>query len=145
MAFDDPSGGIIVSIRILLADDHRMMREGLRAVLAKDPTIEVVGEAENGRLALDLVRRLSPDIVVMDIAMPDLNGMDATRYIMARHPEVKVITLSTYTDPRYVQAMLKVGAWGYVVKAAAGEELLRAIQAVAKHKKYISSEVTGVF
>jgi DNA-binding NarL/FixJ family response regulator len=133
-----------VSIRILLADDHQMMREGLRAVLAREPTIEVVGEAENGRLALELVRSLSPDIVVMDITMPDLNGVDATRLIFARYPDVKVIALSVYADQRYVLAMLKAGASGYVVKAAAGEELLHAIKAVVKNKKYISPEITGV-
>jgi DNA-binding NarL/FixJ family response regulator len=133
-----------VSTRVLLADDHQMMREGLRAVLAREPTFEVVGEAENGRMALELVRSLSPDIVVMDITMPDLNGVDATRHILARYPDVKVIALSVYADQRYVLAMLKAGALGYVVKAAAGEDLLRAIQAVVKNKKYISPEITGV-
>lgn len=132
-----------MSIRVLLVDDHRMMREGLRAVLARDPAIEVVAEAENGRMALEVVRSLSPDIVVMDIAMADLNGIDATRQIVARYPEVKVIALSVYADQRYVLAMLQAGAWGYVVKAAAGEELLRAIRAVAKNQKYISPEITG--
>lgn len=132
-----------MSIRVLLVDDHKMMREGLRALLVREAEIEVIGEAENGRRALELVRELSPDVVVMDIAMPDLNGMDAARRIVARYPAVRIIALSTYTEPRYVRAMLEAGAGGYVVKSAAGGELVRAIQAVAKGQKYISTEIAG--
>jgi len=133
-----------MSIKVLLADDHRMIREGLRAVLDTEPSIEVVAEADNGRQALELVRDVSPDIMVIDINMPDLNGIDATRRILARYPAVRVIGLSTFTDKRYVLAMLEAGASGYVVKAAAGDDLIRAIQAVAEGGKYVSPEVTGV-
>jgi two-component system NarL family response regulator len=133
-----------MTISVLLVDDHQLMREGLRAVLSRDSTITVIAEADTGWRALELVREMPPDIVVMDISMPDLNGIDATRRLHDKHPETKVIGLSTHTDKRYILAMLEAGALGYVVKAAAGDDLIRAIHAVARGDKYISPEVTGV-
>ena len=123
-----------MSIRILLADDHRMMREGLRLILELATGVEVVGEADNGRTALEMARRLRPDVVVMDIGMQDLNGVEATRRLKARHPKIKVIGLSMYSDKRYVLGMLEAGASGYVLKCAAGAELVQAIEAAGQGK-----------
>jgi DNA-binding NarL/FixJ family response regulator len=132
-----------MSIRILLVDDHQMMREGLRALLAREPGIEIVGEASDGRTALDLVRRVAPDVVVMDVGMPELNGIEATRQIRAAHERVKVVALSTHADKRYVQRMLESGASGYVLKIAAHEELLRAVTAASRGQTYLSPEIAG--
>ena len=132
-----------MKIRVLLADDHRMLREALRAILEKEPDIEVVGEAADGRSLLQLARKLAPDIVVLDIAMPELNGIEAMGHLASRYPKIRVVALSMYTDRRYVIEMLKAGAAGYVVKAAAGTELLRAIRAVASGRNYLCPEVAG--
>lgn len=131
-------------IRVLLVDDHQMLREGLRAILARSADIEVVGEASNGFEALDLARRLGPDIVVMDVAMPELNGVEATRDLVRTMPGIRVVALSTYSDKRYVLSMLAAGAAGYVLKQAAHQELLSAIQATRRGEKYLSPSVAGV-
>ena len=132
-----------MTIRVLLVDDHQMMREGLRALLAGVTDMEIVGEAPDGRMALELVRSLLPDVVVMDIGMPELNGVDATLRILAEHPGVKVIALSTHTDKRYVHHMLEAGACGYVLKISAHDELVRAVRAVSLGSIYLSPEVAG--
>lgn len=132
-----------MSIRVLLVDDHKMMREGLRSLLGGEPDIEVVGEASDGRMALDLVRTLHPDVVVMDIGMPELSGVDATRRIHTEFERVKVIALSTHTDKRYVHHMLEAGACGYVLKIAAHDELLRAVRAASLGRTYLSPEIAG--
>ncbi len=131
-------------IRVLLVDDHQMMRDGLRGLLVGEPDIEVVGEASDGRIALDLVRTLSPDVVVMDIGMPDMNGVEATRRIHNEYERVKVVALSTHTDKRYVHHMLEAGACGYVLKIAAHDELLRAVRAASVGKTYLSPEIAGL-
>jgi DNA-binding NarL/FixJ family response regulator len=133
-----------MSVRVLLVDDHRMMREGLRALLAGEPDIEIVGEASDGRTALDLVRTLAPDVVVMDVGMPELNGVEATRRIRTEHEGVRVIALSTHADKRYVHHMLEAGACGYVLKIAAHDELLRAVRAAGLGKTYLSPEIAGL-
>jgi DNA-binding NarL/FixJ family response regulator len=121
-----------------------MLIAGLRVLLASQPDIEVVGEAADGRTALDLVRTLSPDVVVMDVGMPELNGIEATRRIRAEYERVKVIALSAYTEERYVHQMLEAGARGYVLKAAALEELVRAVRAASHGKTYLSPEIAGL-
>ena len=133
-----------MSIRILLADDHGIVREGLRFLLAKDPQIEVVGEAEDGQKALELVRELLPDIVVMDISMPNLNGVDATRQIINEFPKVKVVALSMHSDRTFVVSMLKAGASGYVLKECLSDELVEAVQTVYGGEWYISRKITGL-
>ena len=133
-----------MSIKVLLVDDHAIMREGLRLLLEKMPEVEVVGEADNGFQAIELSKSSVPDIVVMDVGMPGLNGMEATSGILAHNPKVKVVALSVYSDRQYVLGMLEAGASAYVLKAAAGEELRRAIEAVANNKKYVSSQVADV-
>jgi DNA-binding NarL/FixJ family response regulator len=132
-----------MNIRVLLVDDHTMMRNGLRALFTSAPEVEVVGEAGDGRAALDLVRTLLPEVVVMDVGMPELNGVETTRQIRAGYPKTKVIALSTYTDRRYVQHMLEAGACGYVLKIGAYEELLRAVRAAHLGRTYLSPEIAG--
>jgi DNA-binding NarL/FixJ family response regulator len=118
-----------MSIRILLVDDHVMMCEGLHALLSGKQDIEVVGQTSNAREALDLARTLKPDVVIIDVEMPSLNGAEATRLILAENPRIKVIALSTHTDKRFVQRMLAAGACSYVGKIDAHGELLQAVRA----------------
>jgi len=131
-------------VRVLLVDDHTMMRDGLRALLGSATDIEVVGEARDGRSALELVRTLAPDVVVMDVGMPDLNGVEATMRIRAESKSVKVIALSIYTDRRHVHQMLDAGAIGYVVKLAAHDELLQAVRAAGQGRSFLSPEIAGL-
>jgi len=129
-------------MRVLLVDDHRMLREGLRAILEKDDSFTLVGEASNGREAIRLVQALRPDLIVMDVVMQDMNGIEATRQIKALAPNIKVIALSSHSDRRYVKAILEAGANGYVLKANAYEELLRAVDAARRGLTFLSAEVT---
>jgi two-component system response regulator NreC len=133
-----------MTIRIVLADDHKILRDGLRSLLEQQPDTQVVAEADNGRATVKLAQELKPDVVVMDIGMPDLNGIDATKQIVAKAPGVKVIALSMHSDKRFVQGMLSAGASGYLLKDSAFDELARAIQAVTAHQTYLSPEVAGV-
>ena len=126
-----------MTIRILLADDHAGMRESLRALIDRQPGMEVVGEAENGRAMLQLIPSFKPDVVIMDINMPDLNSIDAARQMIAGAPEVKLLALSMYSNPEFVDGMLKAGASGYLLKDQAFEELIRAIQTVVDDRIYI--------
>ena len=127
-------------MRVLIADDHPMMRDGLRAVLER-AGVQVVGEAGNGHEAIAEVRRLRPDVVVMDIGMPELNGIDATRRLTAELPEVKILALSMNADRRYVTAMLAAGAAGYLLKNAASDELLGALDTVRHGETYLSPAI----
>ena len=133
-----------MSIRILLADDHKITRQGLRSLLEKQQDMEVVGEAEDGRTTVSLVRELSPSVVIMDVTMPDLNGVEATRQIVGQSPDVKIIALSMHSDTLFVTEMLRSGASGYLLKDCAFEELARAIHAVVAGKTYLSPSVSGV-
>jgi DNA-binding NarL/FixJ family response regulator len=133
-----------MSIRVLIADDHKIMLAGLRSLLEKQADFEVVGEAENGRKAVQMVQEKTPDVVVMDVSMPDLNGMEATAQIIESLPETKVIALSMHSDKRFVMGMLRAGASGYLLKDCASQELANAIFQVAGGKKYLSPEITGV-
>lgn len=133
-----------MKLRILLAEDHRMFREALKLILGREPDIEVVGEAGDGREVLLRAAELEPDIVCMDIVMPDLNGIEATRRLRDVSPQTKVIGLSGFANRQYVMDMLQAGAKGYVVKSEAGEELLRAIRAVHRDHRYISPQVANV-
>jgi len=133
-----------MTIRILIADDHQIVRQGLRTLLEKEPDMAVVAEADDGRATVRLVREKSPEVVIMDVAMPDLNGIEATRQIVAEFPKIKVIALSMYADQRFVLNMLKAGASGYLLKDCAFEELIRAIRLVMAHKTYLSPGVTDI-
>ena len=133
-----------MSIRVLIADDHKIMLAGLRSLLEKQTDFEVVAEAENGRKAVQMAQGSKPDIVVMDVSMPDLNGIEATKQIIESLPETRVIALSMHSDKRFVMGMLRAGASGYLLKDCASQELANAIQQVAGGKKYLSPEITGV-
>jgi two-component system NarL family response regulator len=128
---------------VLLVDDHQMVREGLRSILEQDEAFSVVGEASSGREAVRLARELKPDVVVMDVAMRDLNGIEATRQIHSVVPDSAVLALSSHSDRRYVMAILAAGACGYVLKANAYEQLARGVSAAAKGLKYLSPDVTS--
>ena len=129
-------------IRVLLVDDHELMREGLRSILEREKDVEVVGEAASGRAAVELARTLEPDVVVMDVAMKDSNGIEATRQLRSAWPDLKVIALSSHSDSRYVNAMLDAGACGYVLKANAYDDLRRALVAAQQGKSYLCPDVT---
>ena len=130
--------------RILLADDHKIIRDGLRSLLEKETDMVVAGDAENGRKALQLTRKLNPDVVIMDVSMPDLNGMDAARQILGEQPGVKVVALSMHSEKQYVEGMLKAGVSGYLLKDTAFEELVKAIRVVCAGKKYLSPDITDI-
>lgn len=129
-------------ITVLLADDHAVVREGFRALLAAEPDMEVVGEAETGRQAVQLARKLQPEIVVMDVAMPQLNGREATRQILKEVPSAKVIILSCYSDEEYVQQLTQAGAAGYLLKQTAAAELLKAIREVKRGRACFSPAIS---
>ncbi len=130
-----------MKLRILLADDHKILREGLRGILERDVTFHVIAEADTGERAVRLAAEKRPDIIIMDISMPDLNGIDATRQILRNNPEQKVLALSVHTDRRYVTRMLDAGARGYLRKDCASRELIDAIQRIAEGEIYVSAEL----
>lgn len=130
-------------IRILLVDDHKVMRDGLRLLLDHYSDMQVVGEADHGRDALALAARLEVDVVVMDVAMPELNGIETTRRLLARHPAVRVVALSMYNDRRILNEMLQAGASALVVKGSATEELIQAIRAVRAGQEYVAPAIAA--
>ena len=128
-------------ITVLLADDHGVVRKGLRFILEQQPTMEVVGEASSGREAVQLAGELSPAVIVMDIAMPMLNGIEAAAQIIKKHPQIGIIMLSMYSDEGYLVRALSAGARGYLLKDAAEADLVRAIDAVAQGKPFFSPAI----
>jgi len=131
-----------VNIKILLADDHQIVRQGLKAMLNNHPQMEVIGECGDGKTALEMVRELNPDIAIMDITMPELNGIDATKKIVSSYPETKVIALSMHSDRRFVNEMLKAGASAYLLKDNAFDELILAVLTVYNHQIFLSPQIT---
>lgn len=129
-------------ITVLLADDHTIVRQGLRSLLAAETDIEVVGEAETGRQALQLARKYLPDIVVMDIAMPLLNGLEATRQLTREVPSTKVIILSSYSDDEYVEQLTDAGAIGYLLKQTAANDLIKAIREAKQGNAFFSPAIS---
>jgi DNA-binding NarL/FixJ family response regulator len=133
-----------MSIKIILAEDHKITREGLVNMLKGQPDMEVVGEAGDGREAIQLARELTPDLVIMDVTMPSLNGIDATRIITSSPKSVSVIALSMYSDKQFVQGMMQAGASGYLLKDCAFDELVHAVRAVFKGDTYLSPGIAGI-
>jgi DNA-binding NarL/FixJ family response regulator len=131
-----------MSIKIIVADDHPIVRIGLRNVFEKCQDFEVIGEAANGETTVKLSRELSPDVIVMDISMPDMSGIEATRSIINESPHVKVIALSMHSDKEFMARMLEVGAKGYLVKGCSNDELVSAVRAVVADQTYMSSEIS---
>jgi DNA-binding NarL/FixJ family response regulator len=134
----------VVAIKVILADDHKIVRDGLQALLEKDSEFEVIGTASNGQIACDLVGKLNPDILVIDIGMPVMNGIEATEKIIAERPQMRVIALSMHSDRRFVLSMFEAGASGYLLKDCAFDELTRAIRQVHSGKRYISPALMGI-
>ncbi|SPE37212.1 Two component transcriptional regulator, LuxR family [Candidatus Sulfopaludibacter sp. SbA6] len=130
-------------IRILLADDHAVVRQGFKMILSAQPDMEIVGEAGNGREAVELAEQLRPDIVVMDVAMPELNGIEATRRLASSVPHARVVALSMHKDSVYVREILRAGARGYLLKDSVAADLVSAIRAVASGEGYISPAVSN--
>jgi len=133
-----------MSIKVLLVDDHAIIREGLRSLLERQPEMEVIADTDDGRKAIELVQELLPNIVIMDISMPGLNGIEATRQITAEFPDVKVIALSIHSKRRFVADMLSAGATGYILKECLFDELVQAIKAVAAGGRYLSPRITDL-
>ena len=133
-----------MGIRILLADDHQIVREGLGFLIGAQSDMEVVAEAQDGRMALQLVEEHRPDVAIMDVGMPQLNGVEATRQIATEFPQVKVIALSMHDDRRFVSGMLRAGASGYLLKNCASDELIQAIRTVVANQTYLSPAITGI-
>jgi two-component system, NarL family, response regulator NreC len=132
------------NLRILLADDHNILRDGMRLLLERQPGFEVVGEASDGREIVDLAREQRPDVIVMDIAMPNMNGIEATRRIVENHPETGVVILSMHYDESYVLRSLKAGAKAYLLKDALKAELISAIRAVSEGRSFFSPKISRV-
>ncbi len=131
-------------VRVIIADDHKIFREGLRVLLESLGDIEILGEAENGRLLLKLIRKDEPDLVIVDVAMPDMNGIEAARQIKSFNPDIKVLALSMHSDSRFVTQMLKAGANGYLLKDCAFDELTVAMNTVSKNQVYLSPGITDL-
>lgn len=129
-------------IRILLADDHAMVRQGFRMILSSQPDMQIVGEAGNGKEAVEMTEKLLPDVIVMDVAMPELNGIEATRKIIAALPRSRILALSMHKDSVYVREILRAGARGYLLKDSIDSDLLAAVRAVAKGEGYLSPAVS---
>jgi DNA-binding NarL/FixJ family response regulator len=133
-----------VKTKIIIADDHKIMREGLKALIEKQPDMEVAAEAQDGLEVTRLARKLMPQVIIMDIGMPEMNGIDATRQIISENKEIKIIALSMHSDRRFVLEMLKAGASGYLLKDSAFEELVNAVHTVMSGQSYLSPRITDI-
>lgn len=133
-----------MSVRIIIADDHTIVRHGLTKLLQQTNDVEVIAQAQNGHATLELARELSPDIIVMDVGMPDLNGIDATQQILRENPKIKILALSMHSGRKFVVAMLKAGASGYLLKDCALEELTTALETILSGKIYLSPAITDI-
>jgi DNA-binding NarL/FixJ family response regulator len=131
-------------MKILIADDHGVVRQGLKVMIEAEADMQVIGEASDGQEIVQLAGQLSPDVILMDIAMPNLNGVEATRIILEENPNIRVIALSVHFDKRFVTEMLKAGASGYILKSCLFDEVLRAINIVAAGDYYLSPKITDV-
>ncbi len=131
-------------MRILIADDHGIVREGLKSLLGGLADMEVVGEAENGQMAVQMAKQYAPDTIIMDMSMPVLNGVEATRLILQNNPNIRVIVLSMHSDRHIVKETLEAGASAYVLKSHLFDEMIRALEAVAKGGRYLSSQITDI-
>ncbi|QOD62302.1 response regulator transcription factor [Polaribacter haliotis] len=132
-------------IKIILVDDHNLLRDGLRNIIEKKANLHVIGEASNGRDAVKICSKLLPDIVLIDIAMPDLNGMEATKQILKAHPKTKVIGLSMHSSKQFIQGMFNAGAFGYLLKDGDAKELIVGIKTVMENRKYLSKDINQEF
>jgi len=133
---------LMEKIKILLVDDHTVVRQGLRVLLEAEPDIAVIGEADTGRQAVALAQKLSPDVIVMDIAMPNLNGLEATRQVLKEKPSARVLVLSSYSDDEYVHQLTEAGAAGYLLKQTAATDLIKAIREVRKGNAFFSPSIS---
>ncbi len=132
------------SVRILIADDHELLRRGLKGVLEEQPGWQVVGEAANGRQATELARQLQPDVVVLDISMPELNGLDATRQILREVPGTEVLVLTLHNSEKLAEEVLKAGALGFILKSDAARDLVAGIEAVSRHTPYFTGRIASL-
>ena len=133
-----------MSIKVLLVDDHAILRDGLRLLIESQPDMEVVGEAGNGQTAIDKALKLRPDVIIMDVAMPDMNGIEASSQILAETPDVKILALSMHSDREYVMDMVKVGVSGYMEKECVADELIRAIHTVVANETYLTPKIATI-
>jgi Response regulator containing a CheY-like receiver domain and an HTH DNA-binding domain len=130
-------------LRILLAEDHEMVREGLRSLVNAQPDMEVIGEAGNGQAAIERARELGPDIIIMDVSMPHMNGLQATGKLKQDLPHIKVLALTRHTDTGFLQQLFRAGASGYVLKQSTSDELMRAVRAIAAGGNYLDPAITS--
>lgn len=133
-----------MAMRVLLVDDHEIMREGISALLRRHSELDVVGQAADGRTAMEMVRQLHPDVVIMDIGMPNLNGIEATRQMLSENPRIKVMALSAHSDGAIVAKMIKAGAAGYMLKESAFAELVDGLNTLADGKTFLCSKISKV-
>lgn len=132
-------------IKIILIDDHKLLRDGLKNIIEQKSNMLVIGEASDGREAIKLASKLTPDVIVMDVAMPGLNGIEAAKQIHKNHPDIKIIGLSMHSGKQFIQGMFKAGAFGYLLKDGDSDELITAISTVIKNKKYLSKDINQQF
>ncbi|MGJ8744320.1 response regulator [Polaribacter sp.] len=132
-------------IKILLVDDHKLLRDGLRNIIEQKSNMHIIGEASDGREAIKLCSKLLPNVIVMDVAMPGLNGIEATRQIHKNNPKIKIIGLSMHSSKQFIQSMFKAGAFGYLLKDGDSDELITAISIVMQNKKYLSKDINQEF